>query len=187
METTTNEIFEQHEIQEVRIVAGITADDVETFLNMAAASGLFSSDAMMTAEDMAWDSAYGDGNESHSFLKAVINDSGSEKAIAFICFGPIPYWPGNYEMYAIVVEPQFQRLGIGTALVSEMFRQTTVETGNRVYLETGTEKKFENARRFYEANDFIQQNRYIKQFTPNDGGVVYCYDITSDTIGEQPQ
>lgn len=187
MNTLTTETPDNQNIREVRITLGITADDVETLLNMAAVSGLFSSDVMMTAEDMAWDSAYGNGDEMHTFLKAVASESGRERVIGFICYGPIHHWPGNYELYGIAVEPEFQRLGVGSALLSEALRQISFERGDRLFLETGTDKMFENSRRFYEANNFIQQHRYIKQFTPNDGGIVYCCDITPNTIDEHHQ
>lgn len=187
MDMTTGEVSRQDDIPEVRIVSGIEPADVENLLNMAAASGLFTSDVMMTAEDMAWESAYGSGSEMHTFFKAVIADSGSDRIIGFICFGPVPHWPGNYEMYGIAVEPEYQRLGIGSALLSESFRRIAFERGHRLYLETGTNKIFENSRRFYEANNFIQQHRYIKQFTPNDGGIVYCYDIAPNAIDEHHQ
>lgn len=187
MDMTTNEQSRNDAIHEVRIVSGIEPDDVEILLNMAAASGLFASDVMMAAEDMAWDSAYGNGNELHTFFKAVVKEASGKRVVGFICFGPIPHWPGNYELYGIAVEPEFQRLGIGSALVSEMLRQLSCKRGNQLFLETGADRMFEKSRRFYEANNFVQQHRYIKHFTPNDGGIVYCCDIAPKTIGERHQ
>ncbi len=82
MDMTTNELPLQKDIQEVQILSGIKPDHVEGVLNLAAASGLFSSDLMMSAEDTAWDSAYGDGSESHVFLRAAINTSDAESWLA---------------------------------------------------------------------------------------------------------
>ena len=168
------------ETQEVAIASGLTPDEVEQVLSMAAASGLFSSSEMTSAESMAWDSAYGNGSEPDTFLKATINKAGQDQVIGFICFGPIPYWPGNYEMYAIAVDPDFQRLGIGSALIAEMNRLIDYENGQCIFLETKTDRAFENARLFCEANNFIPEHRYIKQFTPEGGGIVYRYDMGPD-------
>lgn len=184
---TTNDTPGHCEAQEVRITSGITPDDVETILNMAAASGLFTSDLMMSAEDMAWDSAYGDGNEFHTFLKASACGPEGNMVVGFICFGPIPRWDGNFEMYGIAVDPEYQRLGIGSALMSEMNRQIALANGKQVFLETGEDRIFENARLFYEANNFIQEPHFIRHFVPTDGGVVYCCDIDSDHSDEQYQ
>lgn len=187
MDMTTNSISDNCNVHEVRIVTGINPVEVETILDMAAASGLFTSDVMLSAEDMAWDSAYGDGNELHTFLKAIINDSGQDRIVGFICYGPIPRWDGNFELYGIAVEPDYQRLGIGSALLSEMNRQVALANGKQIFLETGTDRMFEKARLFYEANSFIQEHHYIKQFVPTDGGVVYCCEIDLDEKDDRYQ
>lgn len=174
--TVTNEP-QAREVSEVRLIAGITPTEVEQVLNLAAASGLFSSDAMMSAEDMAWDSAYGDGSEPHDFVLAVMGDPGNTRTVGFVCFGPIQDWPGNYELYGIAVDPEFQRMGIGSALVAEMIRRTARRGCRRVFLETGTDRPFEPARNFYEANGFDLEQRFHKQFIPIEGGAVYRLNV----------
>ena len=168
------------EVREVRIVSGIAPKDVEAVLEMASSSGLFSPDAMLAAEDMAWDSAYGDGSESHVFLLARAVEENGDRVVGFLCYGPIPHWPEDYELYGIAVAPDCRRLGIGTGLVAEMRRRVADRMGKRVFLETGTEESFEGARSFYEVNDFECEQRFRKQFIPVDGGVVYRLDVSVD-------
>jgi ribosomal protein S18 acetylase RimI-like enzyme len=187
MDTTTRNDDASEEMREVRISTGITPEDVETVLNMAASSGLFSSDAMMSAEDMAWDCAYGNGEEAQTFLVAKIEDAEGGRIIGFLCYGPILHWPGEFELYGITVDPEFRRLGIGSALVSEMIRRVARETGRSIFLETGEGRAFENAHRFYEANDFSLQHRFCKQFIPMDGGLVYRLLIDEDDVENQYQ
>lgn len=180
MDTTTREDDVREDMREVRISSGITPDDVETILNMAASSGLFSADAMLSAEDMAWDCAYGNGEEAQTFLLAKADDGDGERIIGFVCYGPIMYWPGEYELYGITVDPEFRRLGIGSGLVAEMLRRVAGEMGKSVFLETGEGRAFENARLFYEANGFSVQRRFCKQFIPMEGGLVYRLNIDED-------
>ncbi|MBC16980.1 GCN5-related N-acetyltransferase [Pseudodesulfovibrio profundus] len=187
MDITIKEEPRFNEIIEVSIHSGITPDDVDTLLDMAASSGLFASDLMMSTEDMAWDSAYSDGNEPHIFLKATYSTTGENRTAGFICFGPIDRWDGYYELYGIAVDPACQRLGIGSALLSEMIRQITVAGGKGIFLETGGGRSFENARLFYEANGFTQETRFHKQFIPSAGDVVYRFDIDTDGKEEQQQ
>lgn len=180
MKTIVNNNTGHCGVRECRIDAGITPDDVETLLGMAAASGLFPSDVMMSIEDMAWGSAYGGGNGLHSFLKATVVESNQDRFVGFISYGSIPHWAKNYEMFCIAVEPEFQRLGIGSALVSEMYRRIAHDGGGHVFLEAGLDRIFEESRLFYEANGFHAEHRYVKQFIPNEGGIVYRCDVDAD-------
>lgn len=163
--------------QEVEISSWITPDDVDKILSMIAASGLFSPSEIDSAESLVWDCAYGNGSGPDTFLKATVNDAGQEVIIGFLCFGPIPYWAGNYELYALVVEPEFQRLGIGSALLAEMNGLIANKDGDSIFLETKTDRSYETARLFCEANNYIPELRYIKQFIPENGGIVYRCDL----------
>ena len=168
--------------QEVEISSWITPDDVEMILNMIAVSGLFSPSEIDSAESLAWDNAYGNGSSPDTFLKATISNAGKETVIGFLCFGPIPYWPGNYELYALAVEPEFQRLGIGSVLMAEMNKLIANQNGNSIFLETKTDRTYETARLFCEANNFSPEHRFIKQFIPENGGIVYRCDLSSDVV-----
>lgn len=185
MDTDIKQIPAVDTIPEVRIVSGIRPEEVEIVLDMAAASGLFSFDALLTAETMAWDSAYGDGGEAHTFLLAKTDVAGTDTIVGFLCFGPIPNWPDNYELYGIAVEPGHRRMGLGTGLVAEMKRQITRWQGRRIFLETGLDRTYENARLFYEANEFVNEQRFFKQFIPMDDGAVYRLDIPPADTGQQ--
>lgn len=187
MDMTVREEELASDVPEVHIVAGVTPADVETLLNMAAASGLFESDALMSAEDMAWDTAYGDGSEPHTFLLAVLHESGKTRPVGFLCFDLIPHWPDSFELVGITVDPEFQRMGIGSALISEMTRQVAARQGKRILLETGLDRSFEHARRFYEANEFTQEHRFLKQFIPNQGGVIYRLNLDPENTDHQYQ
>jgi len=178
-ETQVEEDIPSDNLPEVHIVSGIKPEEVEAVLSMAAASGRFSSDAMMSAEDMAWDSAYGDGGEPHAFILAKTG-SPAGPTIGFLCYGPISNWPENFELYGIAVSPEYQRLGIGTALVTEMRRRLGSAPGRRVFLETGDDEPFAGARSFYEANGFDQEHRFHKHFIPLEGGVVYRLNLDAD-------
>lgn len=185
METSINEENTRPDVREVRLAAGLSPADVEAVLDLAASSGKFSSDALMAAEDMAWDTAYGDGGEPHTFLLATVTEDETTRPVGFICFGPIPNWQQDYELYGIAVEPDFQRQGIGSALVSEMTRRISAANGKRIFLETGQDRSFEGARAFYEANDFDPELRFCKQFIPNQGGAVYRLELDSENSHRQ--
>ena len=167
------------DLREVHIVASLAPEDVENLLELAAASTVFSSDALMAAEDMAWDCAYEGNDDACSFLQARVNESGRERLVGFICYGEIGNKPDNVELFGIAVDPEFQRLGIGSALVAEMERRVASRGGKRIFLETGADRALEKARLFYEANGFGQESRFNKHFIPSEGGLAYCLNVTA--------
>lgn len=169
------------DVCEVRITSGISPQEVETLLDMAGSSGLFSSDEMMAAEDMAWGCAYQDEDNACRFLQAVISTPEGNKPIGFLCFTEIPHWPHNYELFGIAITPEYQRLGIGSALMAEMERMVTTAGGKRIFLETGNGRIFEKPRLFYEANGYVMENRFYRHFIPKDESVVYCCTLTPAT------
>lgn len=181
METSVvaDEVFES-EVCEVRIISGVSPKDVDNLLEMAGACGVFSSEEISAAEDMAWGCAYQGNDASCYFVQARINTLEGGNSIGFICFAEIPYWPENYELFGIVVSPDYQRLGIGSALMAEMERMVTSYGGKQIFLETGKSRLFEKARLFYEANEYVVENRFLKQFIPKDDGVVYCRMLESE-------
>lgn len=187
MFTTTKEHTLPREVREVRIESGLKPDDVEAVLDLAGTSGLFTADAMMAAEDMAWDTAYGDGGEPHTFLLAKVDAGGTDLIVGFICFAPIPRWPGEFELIGIAVAAEYRRMGIGSGLLAEMVRRVTGRNGIRIFLETGEDRAFEGARCFYEANDFVCERRFHKQFIPLDGGVIYRMDVPAGDFGQHYQ
>lgn len=168
-----NEVFEG-DVCEVNITSGVSPKDVESLLDMARTSGLFTPNELLAAEDMAWGCAYQGDNTSCCFLQAKINTPDGDKPIGFLCFAEISHWAHNFELFGIAVTPEYQRLGIGSALIVEMERITLAANGKRILLETGDSRDFEELRLFYEANGYVMEQHFFKQFIPKDDGVVYC-------------
>ncbi|WP_319542214.1 GNAT family N-acetyltransferase [uncultured Pseudodesulfovibrio sp.] len=168
------------DVYEVRVISGLSPEDVEGLLNMAETSGLFNPDQMTEIEDMSWGCAYQGESVACSFLQALVSTPQGEKPIGFLCFTEIPEWPQNYELFGIAVTPEYQRLGIGTALMTGMKNIVAGQDGKRIFLETGQNHKCEEIRRFYEANNYSMEHRFFKQFIPKDENVVYCHTIEFD-------
>ena len=176
-ETTVENQWTDQALLEVGIAVGITPDDVKPLMDMADACGVFGTEELLTAEDMAWDCAFGGGDR--RFIRAMVLTPAPRPA-GFLCFGPIAQWQDNFELLGMAVDPARQRMGIGSALLAEMERQVAALGGRRIFLETGGESQFEPARLFYEANGFVQEHRFRKQFIPKTGGVVFRKDLGED-------
>lgn len=162
---------------DIHIESGLKPDEVEAVLELAADSPFLPPDSLMAVEEMAWESVYSDGREPHTFLLA---RSGTGGIVGAACYGPIPYWTGNFELYGVGVTSGVQRRGIGTALVNEIKRRVGLDHGQSVFLEAGSGPDHEPLRLFYEANAFYHEHRFLKQFVPDQEGTVYRLDLNTD-------
>ncbi len=172
---------------EVRISTGVAPEDVESLLDMAAACGMFNNDELSTAEGMVWDCAYQGDSDACRFIQARTNETDGDTLAGFLCYGAIAQWPDSFELIGISVTPRLQRQGIGSAMLAEMERQAAARGAKRILVETEGGRTFEAARTFYEANGYDREDRFLRQFIPKEGGVVYRKDFESDAQERQPQ
>jgi len=172
---------------EVRILTGVAPEDVESLLDMAAACGMFNDDELSTAEGMVWDCAYQGESDACRFIQARTNDPDGDSLAGFLCYGAIAQWPDSFELIGISVAPRLQRQGIGSAMLAEMERQVAARGGRRILLETEKGRAFEAAHTFYEANGYDREDRFLRQFIPKEGGVVYRKDFESEARERQAQ
>jgi ribosomal protein S18 acetylase RimI-like enzyme len=186
-----NSIIEQDSDQaavcEVYISHGVAPEDVEPLLDMAAACGLFNEDELITAESMVWDCAYQGDSDTCRFIQAKTTDPDGDNLAGFLCFGEIAHWPESFELIGISVTPRFQRQGIGSAMLAEMEHQIAARGGRRILLETERGRAFEGSRLFYEANGYDVEDRFLKQFIPKEGSVVYRKDFEFGDENGDPQ
>ncbi|WP_187170400.1 GNAT family N-acetyltransferase [Salidesulfovibrio onnuriiensis] len=166
------------------IVQGLGPGDVHYVLDMTSEAGVFGSDELTTAEELAWECAFQGAEGSNCIIQARVDDNGADRPVGFICFGRIPRWDGNWELYFIVVDENYRGQGVGTALLLEMEDRVRAAEGQSIYLETGCGNAFEGARAFYEMNDFSIESRFCKQFIPEEGNVAYCKHVGGDEYNE---
>jgi ribosomal protein S18 acetylase RimI-like enzyme len=69
--------------------------------------------------------------------------------IGYICFGKIPLTKASYDVYWIVVHPDFQGKGIGYALLSKAEEKIKTLDGKHFYIETSGRKLYEPTHAFY--------------------------------------
>ncbi|MFH1913808.1 MAG: GNAT family N-acetyltransferase [Pseudomonadota bacterium] len=172
---------------EVYISTGVAPEDVESLLDMTAACAMFNNDELSTAEGMVWDCAYQGDSDACRFIQARINTPDGHTLAGFLCYGSIPQWPDSFELIGISVTPRLQRQGIGSAMLAEMERQVAARGGMRILIETESGRTFEAARTFYEATGYDREDRFLRQFIPKEGGVVYRKDFESDAQERQAQ
>jgi len=95
----------------------------------------------------------------------------------WICWGPTPCTLGTYDLYWLVVDPQLQGAGIGTALVAEMERRL-VGVARLILVETAGRLDFAATRGFYEARGYLPTATIPDFYAPGDDQVVFVKDVS---------
>ncbi|MGH7559639.1 MAG: GNAT family N-acetyltransferase [Gemmatimonadales bacterium] len=129
------------------------------------ATGLFREIELPVALDV-FDAAVGVGRRPDpDYESAGAELDGS--LVGWIVWGPTPGTVGTFDLYWIVVDPEAQGRGIGTALHDEMERR--IEGRARlVVVETGGRAEYGATRGFYAARGYQVAARIADYYEPGD-------------------
>jgi ribosomal protein S18 acetylase RimI-like enzyme len=95
-----------------------------------------------------------------------------EGAVAgFVCFGRIPCTEGSSDIYWLVVDPRWQRLGIGTILLAEAEVESSKE--RQIYVETSSREDYAAARSFYTSSGYVLAATLADFYARGDDKLIY--------------
>jgi len=97
------------------------------------------------------------------------------KLAGYTCYGPIACTAHSYDLFWIVVNPDFQNKGIGTFLLTQTHERIRQAGGKRVYAETSSRDMYAPTRLFYEKNGYRCDAVIPEFYGPGDDKVVYCF------------
>jgi len=90
----------------------------------------------------------------------------------WICWGPTPCTLGTFDLYWIVVAPEWHGQGVGRALVAEMERRIAGRA-RLVVVETAGRADYASTRAFYERLEYRVASRIADYYAPGDDLVTY--------------
>lgn len=93
--------------------------------------------------------------------------------IGFSCFGPVPATLSSFDLYWIVVRPDFQGQGAGRKLLAMSELSIQAAGGHRIYVETSSRDQYEPTRRFYEAQGYRRAAFLPDFYAPGDAKIIY--------------
>lgn len=102
----------------------------------------------------------------------VFAESDGEVA-GYTCYGPIACTEGSFDLYWIVVRPEFQGKGVGRYLLGETERRINEGGGRRLYVETSGRAQYAPTRSFYERCGYRREATLEEFYGPSDDKVVY--------------
>ncbi len=94
------------------------------------------------------------------------------KLAGWACWGPTPCTVGTFDLYWIVVAPELQGRGVGSALV-DLMEQRLRGRARLIVVETAGRSDYAATRAFYEARNYAVGARIPDYYAPGDDLVTY--------------
>jgi len=136
---------------------------------LTAKTGVFNADEVACVEEL-WAAYLRQGEESgYSFLVA----REGETVVGYACFGPTPLTHGTFDLYWIVVDPDFWHHRIGHALLDRVEQEVRARGGRLLIVETSSTPPYATARRFYESCGYRYTASIHDFYAPGDDLVTF--------------
>jgi ribosomal protein S18 acetylase RimI-like enzyme len=110
----------------------------------------------------------------YAFLSAKIG----RQLVGFACWGSTPLTQGTYDLYWICADPDRHRLGVGRQLFEAVERSVRSRSGRLIVIETGGEKPFLPAVRFYRRMGCRQVARIGDFYAPGEDLLIFVKYLT---------
>lgn len=147
----------------------VRASDPQFIRELVKASKVFSEIEAETAGELA--EAVLDGSDlSYKFYFIRTKDG---TPIAYSCFGEIPLTDKRYDLYWIVVHPDYQNQGLAKEVSLQTDRSIIASGGKHLYAETSGTDLYKPARSFYLKDNYIQVACYPDFYKKDDDKIVF--------------
>jgi GNAT superfamily N-acetyltransferase len=125
--------------------------------------------AEVTVAEEVIDSYLADASRSGYHILVAEVDS---TVAGYICYGLAPLTEGTWDIYWIVVTPEKQGQGIGSALIAFAEGKIREVGGRLVLVETSSQPQYEETRRFYQHQGYELICRIFDFYAPGDDKLV---------------
>lgn len=154
----------------VRFRARPRRDDVAAVRRLAASTGVFSKAEQAVAAELVAERVEAGTRSGYFFTFADVDG----EPVGYTAWGPIPMTADGYDLYWIVVEPAYQRCGLGRRLLDATELAVRRRGGGRLYIETSSRAAYARTRKFYRRAGYLRVARLPDFYAPGDDKVVYC-------------
>lgn len=118
------------------------------------------------------------GNRSdYNFLVAYPSND-HDALLGYTCFGHIPGTHNCYDLYWIVVSPEYQNKCIGKQLLTKTEQLIKKDNGRKLYAETSGRQQYLPSREFYLRNHFIEEARLQDFYAQGDDKIIYSKNLS---------
>ena len=106
-----------------------------------------------------------------------------ETVLGYYCIGPTPATTGTFDLYWIAAKPSVQGKGIGKKLDDHAAALVRARGGRLIIAETSSLPRYENTRRFYVRQGYVEAARITGYYRPGDDLVVYAKYLSPQSGG----
>lgn len=143
--------------------------DTEEVRALVAATGMFRPNEIAVAAELVDDRLRLGAASGYKFVLA--EESG--RLVGYACFGPITVTLHGYDLYWIVVSPEYQGQGIGRRLLAEAEARIRAAGGRQIYIETSGQGGYEPTRQFYRRCGYELVATIADFYAPGDDKLIY--------------
>lgn len=151
-------------------------DDLAKIRRIVESTDFFNKEEVDVAVELVEERLEKGTKSGYEFIFADLND----KMIGYGCFGKIHGTISSYDLYWIAVEKDFQRYGLGKAILKKCEEKIKEMGGERVYIETSGTEKYTPTRGFYENYGYKLEARLKDFYNDGDDKVIYVSNVSSN-------
>jgi len=144
-------------------------EDRAGILSILKETNFFRPQELLVAEEVL-DDALAKGVEGH--YQSFVAEDGRD-IVGWVCFGPTPCTLGTFDVYWIVVDPEKQHCGIGSALMQYAADIIEGRNGRMIVAETSGTQRYLSTRRFYEKLNYRRAACVENFYAPGDDKIIY--------------
>ena len=132
-------------------------------------NGIFNETEIQVALELVDDCIL--GKNEYSIHVAVENNTSN--TIGYICFGKRPLTDGVYDLYWIVLDPEYHHKGVGHELLVSFEEEVKHQNGRLILAETSSRQVYLKARNFYSKNGYKVIASIDDFYGPQDSLLIY--------------
>jgi acetoin utilization deacetylase AcuC-like enzyme/GNAT superfamily N-acetyltransferase len=163
----------RHSASAYRIRHPVEPQDPQRVRRLVESTGFFSRAEAGVAEELLFE-RIAKGPASGYYFVFVELDG---RLVGYTCYGPVPMTAGSFDLYWIVVSPDFQGRGFGRMLVLETERLIRQAGGSRVFVETSSRNSYAGTRAFYQRLGYGQESRLADFYAPGEAKIIYLKQL----------
>ena len=100
------------------------------------------------------------------------------EALGYICHGKAPLTDAVYDIYWIVVHPEFWNQGLGSSLLRQAEADLRRRRARLLLIETSSKSSYEAPRAFYRKHGYQEQARILDYYAVGDHKLIFGKALT---------
>ncbi len=113
------------------------------------------------------------GQSGYQCIVAAESETRKTRILGYICFGQTPMTDHCHDLYWIIVDPAYRKMGIGKSLLTSMEKALLARDGHLIRVETSSTDNYSAAGRFYQNEGFTIAGRIPDFYSTGDDLVIY--------------